>query len=211
MNSINQQQPETLTTTSCVKKSLEPKPECFVTFSPAVNVRYTLHINDYSDDEFDACWFSDEDYSTMVNVIKCTINMIEKKVLIDEVNFSRRGIEGRTKEATVLCWESRLTALNAVLDEQQIQLAEGAHDDELLAIAYEECIYRSKITAYFTGIADEHFARAIHTPCRQNRARAATASRLLSCKSFFGASPESVSFPLPHKQMEQTELQLGRI
>jgi hypothetical protein len=163
MISIDQQQPETLTTTSCVKMSLEPKPERSVTFSPTVYVRQTLHNNDYSDDEFEACWFSDEDYSTMKKVIKYTVNMIENKVLIDEVNFSRRGIEGRTKEATVLRWEGRLTALDAVLDEQQIQLAKGARDDERLAIVYAECIYRSKMSAYLTGIADEQFARAIHT------------------------------------------------
>jgi hypothetical protein len=161
---IDQQQAETLTTTSCVKKSLEPKPERSVTFFPGVNVRRTLHINDFSDDEFDACWFSNEDYNTMKKVVKRTVSMIEKKVMIDEVNFSQRGIEGRTKEATVLRLGSRLTVLDAVLDEQQIQLAKGARDDELLAMAYAECINRSKITAYLKGIADEQFTRAIHTP-----------------------------------------------
>jgi hypothetical protein len=102
MIAIDQQQPETLATTSCVKKSLEPKQERSVTFSPAVNVRDTFHVDDYSDDEFYACWYSHADYKTMKKTIKCTVNMIEQKMLIDEVNFTGRGLERETREATVL-------------------------------------------------------------------------------------------------------------
>jgi hypothetical protein len=156
MISIDQQQPETLTTTSCVKKSLEPKSERSVRFSPAVNVRDTLHIDDYSGDEYCACWFSPEDYKTMKNVIKCTVNMIEQKVLMDEVNFTERGIEGKIKEATVLRRESRLAAIDAVLSEQQMQLDEGSVDHELLAIAYAECIHRSKMAAYLSTQKNMH-------------------------------------------------------
>jgi hypothetical protein len=168
MISIDQQQPETLTTTSCVKKSLEPKSERSVRFSPAVIVRETFHLDDYSDDEFFACWFTAEDYKTMKKVIKCTVNMIEQKVLLDEVNFTERGLEGKIKEATVLRRESRLAAIDSVLDEQKMQLEEGSADHELLAIVYSECIYRSKVAAYLSTQKNTH--------CPQKRTSVSKAS-----------------------------------
>lgn len=85
--------------------------------------------------------------------------MLEHKMMMDEVNFTERGLERKTKEATVLRRESRLAAIDAVLNEQRMQLAEGSFDHELLAIVYAECIYKSKLANYLSTQKNMHINR----------------------------------------------------
>jgi hypothetical protein len=164
--------------------SLEPKPRRSVSFTAQVSVRDTLHIDDYTDVEHDACWFISKDYENMKKEINCTVGLIEKKAIIDEIHYCRRGVERRTKEASESRHHTRIATIDAVLDEQYVQ----SHDidtingPELIAIAYMEFNYRCQMAAYVTGVTDAEMTKEYLqpkkqsdsvrvTPMRQNRLR----------------------------------------
>jgi hypothetical protein len=163
MISIDQQQEKTFNN-EVVKTSLEPEAERTVSFCATVNIRFSLHIDDYTNAEFGNCWFASEDYKEMKREARCTVDLIERNIKFDEEEYCRRGVEHRTDESSVVRREERAKAVDAVLDEQDIQTDEGFCDPEWIAIVYTDRVHRSKMAAYLTAVSDEQIVRALNAP-----------------------------------------------
>jgi hypothetical protein len=155
-------------TKEATQTSLEPKSRRFVSFTPQVSVRDALHIDDYTDEEHDACWFISEDYENMKKEIDCTVGLIERKATIDEIHYCRRGVERRTKEASESRHHTRIVTIDAVLDEQYTQSYDTINGPELIAIAYMELNYRCQMAAYVTGVTDAEMTKEYLQPKKQS-------------------------------------------
>jgi hypothetical protein len=129
-----------------------------------VNIRFSLHINDYTNSEVDNCWFAQGDYEEMKRERSYIVDLIERNIKFEEEQYCRRGVERRTDEATAARLEERAAAIDAVMDEQDIQTDEGICDPEMVAIVYTERVYRSKMAAYLTAVSDEQIARGLNAP-----------------------------------------------
>jgi hypothetical protein len=137
-------------------------PRKSVSFNKNVRFRLTQHVNDYSVEEEQACWYSRDDYIEMNNDVRCTVKMIEEAErnstnVFDDVQCCRRGCEKWTHNGAKRTLRRRREAITAVLSEQCAQVAHYGSLDEhrLLAIAYRQCSYRSQQTAYSMGLDDE--------------------------------------------------------
>ena len=86
-----------------------------VTFSESVKVKKTIHINNYTDDEIDACWYSDEECQMTRSDVKYAIQLVGNGLLEqDTEQYSRRGVECKTRENQLRRKQLRMAAWYAV-------------------------------------------------------------------------------------------------
>jgi beta-lactamase class A len=65
----------------------------------------------------------------------------------DENEYSRSGLEHRTSDGIRIRRENKSAAVNAVLDEQDRQVAGNFLDEQELANIYTDCVYSSQVIA----------------------------------------------------------------
>jgi hypothetical protein len=133
-----------------------------VSFNKNAHMRLAIHINDYTVEEGEACWYSREDYIKMSNNVRCAANMIEEEeknstVVFDDVHYCRRGCENRTQNGAKRKLQRRREAITAVLSEQYLQVAHygSLADHYLLAAACRRYSYQSQQSAFSMGLDDE--------------------------------------------------------
>jgi hypothetical protein len=141
-----------------------------VTFNKNAQMRLTIHINDYTAEEGEACWYRREDYIKMRNDVRCTVNMIEEEeknfaVVFDDVQCCSRGCENMTQNGAKRKLKRRRKAITAVLSEQYLQ--QVAHDGSLadhclLAVACRKYSYRSQQSALSMGLDDEKIIKTTY-------------------------------------------------
>jgi hypothetical protein len=123
-----------------------------VSFSLHVKARHTLHMNDYTDDEYAACWFGPEEMNKIMDDIFCTLDLIENMLQVDDEKHCRRGLERHTSIGSELVMHNRKKARATVLlDGQQYG---GVRDHDKVAKAYQECTQSSTNLAYVIGVSD---------------------------------------------------------
>jgi hypothetical protein len=133
-----------------------------VSFFPQVEMRHILHVNDYSDDEYEACWFGPEELDRIMYDIRDTIDLMENKQRIDDKEFCQRGLEKMTVQGEDLAYRNRRKARDTVLSIQYgVQ-----NDSQFLAEAYTNCTQGSQDIAYHVGVSDakiifEHFLKKV--------------------------------------------------
>jgi hypothetical protein len=163
-----------------------------VSFAPTAMLRLAIHINNYSDDEIEACFYSDSEYFEFKRDVKRTARMVEKKQNIGEVNDSRRGVECLTREALKIKSKNRRHARRAVMSEQLNQLLSEEHDgvdfqdDNRIAAAYADTTRESAVMAYLAGLSDEAIVNDYQEPKSdsfERESKAACTTRVLSMVS----------------------------
>jgi hypothetical protein len=118
-------------------------------------MRLAIHINEYTEAEIDACYYSCEDFRAFKQDVKRTARMIEMKQKMDESVSCARGVESFTKNALKMKSNNRRAASLAVLKEQECQFEETGricYDDAKIAAIYSDAVRES---ATLTGLADE--------------------------------------------------------
>jgi hypothetical protein len=113
-----------------------------VTFSQDVRIKRTLHKNNYTDEEFQSCWFNDTELRRCQNEMRVVVAMVEQGFEIDEDKYCLQGLEFQTERGAALRMRSKLESMNAVLDEQDWQTTEGVFDPEKLAMVYQQVTYK---------------------------------------------------------------------
>jgi hypothetical protein len=121
-----------------------------VSFFPQVEMRHILHVNDYSDDEYEACWFGPEELDIIMNDIWDTIDLMENKERFDGRHYCQRGLEKMTVQGEDLAYRIRQKARDTVLSVQ----AGVQNNSQLLAEAYNNCTQGSQDIAYQVGVLD---------------------------------------------------------
>jgi hypothetical protein len=141
-----------------------------VSFSPGANnvPQHTLHINDYTDSELAACWYSSKEYREWRKEIKYVVGLIETND-IDEEQYSQRGLEHKTQDGKLARYTRRTDTVDAVMKQQYLQRQQegvssysSSSSDEVLSSVYSEHSFKAQLEAYLRGMADEKTARTLH-------------------------------------------------
>mmetsp|Transcript_18329 Transcript_18329/g.45408 ORF Transcript_18329/g.45408 Transcript_18329/m.45408 type:complete len:168 (-) Transcript_18329:117-620(-) len=126
-----------------------------VSFSKIVAEYDIENAADYSDEERQATWYSKPQLKEFKKRVIRTAHKMETGQLdpFDD-RWTSRGLEGRTTGGYQQRRQSRSSALNAVLLEQDRQLIEGFEDPESLADVYREYSAVSQALARLMGKQD---------------------------------------------------------
>jgi hypothetical protein len=150
------------TSYSTTKGILSPKAQQkSVTFSQSVSVRKTLHINNYADDEVQACWYDDDECKAIRTDIKFAVSLLNDGLLEEDNEYNcQRGLELHTRKGADRRLQNKRTLREAVLTEQELQWEEGMYDPEYLAMVSMDYSSASQATAYAIGLKDHQLLDA---------------------------------------------------
>ena len=104
-----------------------------VSFNPMSICYDVMHLDDYSDDEMEASWFSADDFAKMREVARAEVHMLEAGLLVET---RIRGLEHRTRQGIRRKRHSRERAYRAVFEEIDCQIDEEIIDEFSIAEAY---------------------------------------------------------------------------
>lgn len=127
-----------------------------LSFNPLVAVRSALHRNDYTEEEFQAVWYSPEETGRILDEAKVIIKKMNKGYPLNELEaMSARGLECRTIRENMKRMNMRALASTVVCQEQERHWEEGIQEPELLALAYSEVANQALVEARRRGRLDE--------------------------------------------------------
>lgn len=125
-----------------------------VTFYETVEVRDSLHLADMTSKEINKAWYCRGDYTAFKRCMAEDVRaMTCGKPLGPE--FSRRGLEYRTREGSNRRKANKTNSINAVLDEQDLQMAVSCICPKTLRLVYLEHSAHCATNASLLGKTDE--------------------------------------------------------
>ena len=137
-----------------------------------------LHINDFTPEEIQDCWYSPAENRKTKQEMQKDIALLRDRIqnpscnkpnncsVENDSSFCKRGIECRMREASKLRQFNKQRSIKAVLSEQRIQWKEGICNPEYLAIAYARTTASSVAAATRRGKQDAQDAqRDDNTAC----------------------------------------------
>ena len=160
-----------------------------VSFYCNVAVIYTLHLDDYSEEEMKDCFYGSLELKRIRKQAKATVRYImssssstsseddefssssssstedvedEEDLCQEQQSHCTRGLEYCTPALRELRSQVKMLAREAVLDEQEYQQMAGVADPERLATVYKDQTNESLYAAMMIGKSDEYIARQIH-------------------------------------------------
>jgi hypothetical protein len=126
------------------------------------STRKTLSRKDYTLEETEASWSSLEDRQQILRQCHKEIKKIDRGEKFKDKKYCARGLEGRTKIGSVLKAQTRVLAMDAVLEEQFSQWNEGVVDADAIADAYHIASSSCQLWAHIVGRRDHRAAEEIH-------------------------------------------------
>lgn len=137
------------------------QPLCFsakksLSFASFIKVRETLHLNEYSDEERQAVWYTEKEFRTMEEERFESIQAIEEHIFVEDDQNTARGLE--TSKERLAREEIAFVTVDCVLDEQHFQLEEG----------YDDPLYIAGIYKYYCF--SHHCARTAHRKALEDHA-----------------------------------------
>lgn len=129
-----------------------------VSFRNTVSARRALHLNDFTEDEYEQAYFSQEDLQRFKDDVLRTVKLMEQDTrLTDDSNcdFCTRGVEYRTKDGNRNRLVNKVAAREAVLTVQESQWDSGVRDHEAIAIAYRRVSARCAQEARLRALKDQ--------------------------------------------------------
>eukprot|EP00543_Licmophora_paradoxa_P008202 CAMPEP_0202458320 /NCGR_PEP_ID=MMETSP1360-20130828/24469_1 /ASSEMBLY_ACC=CAM_ASM_000848 /TAXON_ID=515479 /ORGANISM="Licmophora paradoxa, Strain CCMP2313" /LENGTH=202 /DNA_ID=CAMNT_0049078821 /DNA_START=103 /DNA_END=711 /DNA_ORIENTATION=+ len=104
-----------------------------VQFFQSVEIRPCLHANDYTEDEYTRCWYSEDDFHGMKRERRMTLRLVKSIPMLPK-SMTRRGLESRTKIGDLESRAYRLSTLMAVINEQTAQKSKRVCDAEAIRL-----------------------------------------------------------------------------
>jgi hypothetical protein len=105
-----------------------------VSMNERVKVKLVLHLDDYTDEEFDACYYSPDEIAEIRQDVLRTVRLIEDEAEMDHEKYCRLGLERCTRKAKAERLLNRTTALVAVLQERSFQRWDGVKNEYMLLV-----------------------------------------------------------------------------
>lgn len=123
---------------SCAPRATKPKRKKSIRLRMEQNEVFPIpHIDDFDEEVIQAIWYQQDEYATMKVGFVATIKKMMRGEHIPENNESTiRGLEFRTRKGALRRQHNKLTAITAVLDEQDRQFSEGIFDEDTLSETY---------------------------------------------------------------------------
>lgn len=113
------------------------------------------HLDDMSDEEVFAIWYTSREYSDIKQAYQLTIFMMESGETITGDEHTSRGLEYRTQEGAWARYENKRDAYNAVLDEQDRQWKVDKDDYEKIRQIYLKHSTKCANAAIVRALQDE--------------------------------------------------------
>jgi hypothetical protein len=134
-----------------------PEPRRTVAFSQTVSIRKTMHVNNYSDDEVDACWYSAYEFDRMRKDVRFAAKLLQNGMLEQDTadKCCRRGVEHLERKVKLQRIRNRSAASDAVFEEQELQREEGICEPEYIARVYKPPSASSQASAHAIALKDE--------------------------------------------------------
>jgi hypothetical protein len=148
---------DTTSVSSTMTGPMTPKSRRSVSFAPQVDIKSTLHLYDYTEEEIKATWYTNDDYKMVKLAYRVTVSMVTQCELLPP-DQCFRGLEHKTKEGMQARMMSQIQSLSAVMDEQDRQRDEGERDDVHLARIYMSDTAQSMAAAHCMGLNDQRMA-----------------------------------------------------
>lgn len=146
------------------RRQLKSRPKTtqnHVTFAHQITMRETMGLDDYTIEEIDNAWYSEEEMFRVSKECIATLEKVKKgqRSQRKSERYCIRGLEPHTPIGSILKNKSRHTSIQSVLDEQWKQLTErGGVDVESLCEVYHNTTASSQMWAQVIGSRDHHEA-----------------------------------------------------
>uniref|UniRef100_A0A7R9WY23 Uncharacterized protein n=1 Tax=Craspedostauros australis TaxID=1486917 RepID=A0A7R9WY23_9STRA len=127
-----------------------------VAFHQTVRVKEIIHINDYANDEIDACWCSKQDKIHTRQDIANTLRQhnSNSNSSTNNSDLDIRGLECRTKQGSQQRRADRDESISAVLDEQDLQEHEGSSCPDMISAVYADTTRNAQMRANVQAMLD---------------------------------------------------------
>jgi hypothetical protein len=137
-----------------------------VKFFKKVRVHETIHIHDYSDDEFERSWYTKIELKEIkLDVYRTVCLMKTGELEVDDDSECSRGLESRIGEIAIRRKKIISCAIWVVLWEQEQQSAQKIIDSLAIAKVYAPTSKLSAIMAHNIGLRDESESHNCHDSC----------------------------------------------
>jgi hypothetical protein len=113
--------------------------QAHVQFSKQLQVARIMHLAEYTQEEMEATWYQEEEYTRISKICIKTVHKMEKrrKRSLRKREVESRGLEGHTTTGTISKKESRRLAYDKIFHEQEHQRFRGIYNDEAMAESYQ--------------------------------------------------------------------------
>jgi hypothetical protein len=138
-----------------------------ISFAENIQIRETLHIDEYSAEEVQATWYTKRELQDIKNAIRDVVTQNfskDKTNSIQEEESCNRGFEGFSKYGAAQKKKNKMDAAMALFSEQECQKDYGIVDDEALALLYASCTRHCQAVAHSRALQDELVALAVYAP-----------------------------------------------
>mmetsp|Transcript_36516 Transcript_36516/g.51618 ORF Transcript_36516/g.51618 Transcript_36516/m.51618 type:complete len:223 (+) Transcript_36516:87-755(+) len=125
-----------------------------VSFHMTVSVRPSLHVNDFTDEEYFNSWYSPDEMADMKADIAPTLRMVKNGMNQLPPHMTLRGLEFRSRTGAMKRRTNKTSAMMAVLNEQELQLSQGYWDPEQIRKQYLSTSQACQKEAYARGLDD---------------------------------------------------------
>jgi hypothetical protein len=140
----------------------ETKTQRTVKFHSRVRFKHIKHIDDYSDREYFATWYVEEDLQEIFDHCVDTVRkMVHGEILAEKNGYCPRGLEYKTPTGAKTRKQNKSKGIRIVLEEQERQRAEGINDPERLAKLYYKSAVDSRRAYRLLAMQDQEEARPI--------------------------------------------------
>ena len=130
-----------------------------VSFAPQAAVYRTTHVNDYSNEEYDAVWYSPKEIDLVKAECALTVTMMQTCTSLHTEMYCSRGLEYRTPIGQEMRRMNKLNGLVAVLNEQDRQYDENEYDPDAIACIYKQVTQHCQDDAHQLALRDERYVR----------------------------------------------------
>ena len=126
-----------------------------VRFTPKVTTYQPLPMEDLSQEEFASLWYSKTEMAAIKQDCAETVRQMVNGELRETDEYTARGLEYRTPQGQKERQYYKLVALDAVLDEQEVQEEQEVTDENAIAVLYQVHSIPRQEAAHQRGIRDE--------------------------------------------------------
>jgi hypothetical protein len=131
-----------------------------VRFSEVTHVRNTLSLKDYTPEEIQSCWYTQEGNQRIRRHCTKDIRKMNEGIKLKDKKHCSRGLECHTTIGDAIKLRNRSLAINAVLDEQMIQWDKGILDEDSIAAIYGMASSSCQMWANIIGRRDHEMTKA---------------------------------------------------
>jgi hypothetical protein len=136
--------------------SAETPPHKSVSFRETIRIRQCIHIENYTDEEIQDCWYNKWELVEIREDVYYTRKLITSGHLEqDTTEFCRRGSEQYIRQASLRRKEVKFAASEAVFREQDLQWESGVGEPDYIAHFYRTSSHMEARRAYAVAMQDQ--------------------------------------------------------